>query len=100
MSKVYIAGPVTGCDGYEENFRRATRKLERIGLEIVNPVALGTVNGAPYKYYIDRGLRLLMDCDAIVMLPDWEFSLGARLERSYAETVGMTVLEIKKGLED
>ena len=37
------------------------------------------------------GLRGLLDCDEIVMLPGWERSRGARLEHLVAVELGMTV---------
>ena len=94
MSKrIYIAGPITGVDSYEESFNKAAADLEALGFEAVNPIAPGLVEGADYKYYIDRGLRMLMECDAIYMLPGWRKSKGATLESFYAMICGLEYYE-------
>ena len=94
MSKrIYIAGPITGVDGYEESFNKAAADLEALGFEAVNPIAPGLVEGADYKHYIDRGLRMLMECDAIYMLPGWRKSKGATLESFYAMICGLEYYE-------
>lgn len=38
-----------------------------------------------------RAVALLVQCDAIHMLPGWETSHGARLELSIAQQLGFTV---------
>ena len=91
--RVYIAGPITGVDGYEESFNKAAADLEALGFEAVNPIAPGPVEGADYKYYIDRGLRMLMECDAIYMLRGWRKSKGATLESFYAMICGLEYYE-------
>ena len=90
MKRVYIAGPITGHDAYEEKFNEAARILEKSGLTPVNPVK--APEGLTYKEYIDRGLDLLKTCDAICLLQGWGSSKGARLEAMYAVTVGMPLL--------
>jgi hypothetical protein len=91
MTKVYIAGPITGVKGYADRFKRAEQILEEAGHEPVSPVIPEKYEGRPYRSYIDRGLRLLMGCDAICMLPGWTRSRGAMLEKRYAETVKLPV---------
>lgn len=91
MKKIYIAGPITGAKGYADRFKRAEKILEEAGHEPVSPVIPGDKEGETYRYYIDRGFRLLMGCDAICMLPGWSGSRGAMLEKRYAETVKLPI---------
>lgn len=87
--KIYIAGPITSDpDHYKEHFDKAAKRIEAYGCEPVNP-ALNTANS--YKEYIDIGLKQLSECDRIFMLDGWETSEGTRLERHYAQTVGMEI---------
>ena len=90
-TKVYIAGPVTGRTDYEEKFAAAEQMLLDMGYDPYNPVKAGLVEGWEYRNYINRGLDMLMLADEIYMLPDWESSPGARLERMYAEICGLKV---------
>lgn len=89
---IYIAGPITGVDGYEETFNNAEKELEDLGFIVCNPIKPGLVDGADYKYYIDRGLKMLMECDGIYLLKGFNKSKGALLEWHYAFVNGLTIL--------
>ena len=88
--KIYIAGKITDNSNYIDQFKKAEDELRKQGYEVINPVK---EEGLEYKWYIDEGLKQLMQCEAIYMLNNWKRSNGACLERKYAETVGLRVIE-------
>lgn len=99
--KAYLAGKMTGIP--ENNFpafRDAAARLRAEGWEIVNPVELdeeegiastATLGDPEYKDALARDLRQLMDVEAIVLLPGWETSKGARTELSLARHYGLAI---------
>ena len=91
--KIYIAGPVTGVEGYEGTFAKAADDLRAKGYEPVNPVAPGLVEGWTYRDYINRGFQMLMECDGMLLLPGYMDSKGAALELHYALAVGMEIIK-------
>jgi hypothetical protein len=103
--KVYISGPISlgGTLEAEEiaanlkAFATAERLLRARGHEPVNPVeALDeenpSVDQALWVRYMKRDIPKLVTCDAIYMLPDWELSRGALLERHIADELRLRVL--------
>ena len=95
--RVYIAGPITGVQNYEDRFNRAEILLEQSGYQPVSPV--GEEDGYTYRDYINRGLSKLAWCDAICLLPGWTSSRGAKLEKWYAETVQLPILFVDSKYE-
>lgn len=91
MKKVYIAGPITKDKDYLRKFNEVEATLKAKGFEPVNPAMSEPIEGYSYRDYIVRGIKMLMECDAICMLPFWTYSKGARLEETFAETVGMEI---------
>ncbi|HDG9216723.1 TPA: DUF4406 domain-containing protein, partial [Pseudomonas aeruginosa] len=49
--------------------------------------------GAPWQTFMRDGIKRLMDCDILALLPGWERSRGANIERGLAITLGMHVVD-------
>lgn len=96
--KVYISGPITGIDNFQDNFTQAETLLRYRGYDTCNPVKENSKfpAGTVWRTYIGESLRLLCECEAICMLEGWERSEGAKLEYLVATHLGMKVMEVNK----
>lgn len=114
--KIYLSGPMTGLPQYNyPAFHAAARQLRSLGHTVVNPAelhphgrlrrlcyrvlrALRLVRGNPptptWAEYMRADIRALVGCDMIATLPGWEHSLGAELEVSIAEELGMKRMDV------
>lgn len=86
--KIYISGKITGEPNYKEKFEKAVHFLIKNSKTICgedkitpyNPASLNLPKNATWKDYMNYDLKILLDCDAIYMLENWQESKGARLE--------------------
>lgn len=78
----YLSGAITGHDkaATERKFAQAEREARRLGYAPVNPLNNGLPDSATYEQHMERDLEMLRECGAVLMLPDWEESPGARRE--------------------
>lgn len=92
--KVYISGPIAHYDLEERRaaFDHAARYLSIKGYEPVNPFENGVSQDAHWKEHMRADIALLLECDCIYMLQDWEMSKGAKLELDVASSCGIQVL--------
>jgi hypothetical protein len=85
----YLSGPMSGLpDLNRRAFEAATQALRGRGLDVRSPHEL------PNGEWIDclrRDIRLLTECDALVLLPGWPASKGATLELNIALQLQMDV---------
>ena len=91
--KVYISGQITGLPvaEYVEKFSKAEAELKAKGYEVVNPLRYELKPGSRWNEQMKVDIRLLLDCDAIYMLSNWERSTGAGLELYIAEGLGLII---------
>lgn len=94
--KVYISGPMTGIEQFNHPaFAAAGEVLRRAGHEVESPHLAPKLES--WEAYMRYDLALLLKCDAIALLPGWEYSIGASLERLVAVHLGLKVLHIRGG---
>lgn len=78
---VYIAGPITGVKNYWEAFEKAEEMVEGLGYTALTPSRLP--KGMSNAQYMRICFAMIDSADAVLFLPHWDLSEGARLEHDY-----------------
>lgn len=90
MTLLYLAGPMTGQPDHNyPAFNAAAARLRADGYTVANPAEAGKVDGWEWADYVKRGLRAMLHCDGVALLPGWHESRGARLEYDVAHALKM-----------
>lgn len=76
-------------------FEAAEKIVSAAGYEPVSPHRAPKLE--TWKDYMRYDIKLLMDCDAIAMLPGWVNSKGAKLEFEIAHALGLNIWGIHDG---
>lgn len=96
MKTVYISGPMSGYEDLNfPAFFKAEESLRNMGYQTINPAAIEQ----PVKSWeacMKKDIRELMEADAVVTLPGWEDSKGAKIEVNLAVTLGMEVYKYEE----
>jgi hypothetical protein len=109
LQKVYLSGPMTGIPEFNRPaFDEAAAYLRDRRFEVYVPgenetydeqeVVSLTTTRAKRHFYLSRDIDLIQEwADSVVVLPDWEFSEGAKLEVLVAQSIGVPVYEFVSG---
>ncbi|TCK39665.1 uncharacterized protein DUF4406 [Paraburkholderia sp. BL8N3] len=91
--KIYVSGPMTGLpDLNKPAFNAEAARLRAEGHEVVNPAEVDLGPDAEWLDYMKVDIALMCPCDMIFMLPGWEKSEGARMERRIAMDLKLRVV--------
>lgn len=79
MKKVYISGQISGLpwSEVERKFTAAENAVIKSGCEPVSPLKNGLPANSHYQAHMAIDLDLLSSCDAVMVLPCWDYSPGA-----------------------
>lgn len=96
--RVYISGPIAHYDIEErmQVFDMAAKLIRAAGYLPVNPFnnelhRSGRAD-ADWREHMKADIKMLLNCQYIYMLPDWELSKGCKLELDVASSCGIKVL--------
>lgn len=110
--KVYLAGKMSGLPSFgAEEFRKAAKILRERGIEVVSPLEMDEAAGiyvdglTGFEDLSDQGFDIrgtlandlrvvLLDVDAVVLLPGWRDSKGAIAEYATARAAGVSTWEL------
>ncbi len=89
----YIAGKIAGLPHHDVKvkFDRIASKLKNLGYQVIKPATISD-NNPTWEDVMRADIKRLLECDEIHMLPDWQESKGAQLERDIAMRLGMEVV--------
>ena len=89
----YVAGKVTGLSktDAQHKFDLISSELKGMGYQVVNPIAESD-DPQTWDEALRREIKKMLECDEVHMLPDWQESRGAQLERDIALRLGMEVV--------
>jgi hypothetical protein len=97
---VYVAGPFTGADrvAVEANIMRAALRGVEVAKLGACPIVPHSNTSLPeyehvqsYKFWIAATLEMMRRCDALLTVPGWELSSGARGEVNEMTNMGRPV---------
>lgn len=88
---IYIAGPMSGYPNYNyDAFFSVEDRLRRGGYTNINNPAkhFNGKQDLPWEQYLSAAIQSVMESEAIIVLPGWTHSPGARLEIAIATVMG------------
>lgn len=91
--KIYICGPISGDDIEERRaaFAAVESMLEAEGLVVVNPMKVAFPEGRTPKPRMRVRFELLIGCDYIYLMNDWDSNFVAVFEYIAADITGLEV---------
>ena len=104
---IYVAGPMRGYRMWNfPAFDEASALIRSLGYEVVSPAEMDrmlwfdetdpetTFSEKNWMMAMRRDYAAIVCCDALALLPGWERSKGARLERAFAEQIGIPIFRV------
>jgi len=94
---IYLSGKITGLDRNETVSKFANYESMFATHDVFNPLRYCVEKygwDKEHSFYLSVILPFVFWCDAIVMFPDWQDSVGAILEHETARSLGKKILYV------
>ena len=102
---LYVSGPMNGCPNFNvDKFDQVSKGLRERGYDVINPAELDhnqnikenkdwVVTETNWRGFLAEDLHHVMDVKAVVVLPGWKHSKGARLEILVGHILGKKIYD-------
>ena len=92
MTRIYLAGPMTGLPDFNyPAFNAEAARLRALGYQVENPAENTAPPCGKWEQYMRTAIRQMLTCSMVALLPGWDQSRGATLECSLALELGLQV---------
>ena len=100
MTRIYIAGPMTGLPEFNyPAFHDAAAHLRALGYDVVSPAEINAeLAHEGWLPCMRRDIAGLVRCDGIALLPGWNRSRGAQIEATLAISLGLHCASVETWL--
>lgn len=99
IDTLYVAGPMSGYpDANMPLFNEVSERLRDVGFKVVSPAEVH-LERCHYLDLIRADLKVMLDCHAVAVLPDWWNSPGARNEVNLAGFLKMPIRPWQEWIE-
>lgn len=94
--KVMISQPMKGLsvEQIKKNREEVVKKLERIGLEVVDTVIAETPPKSSHEalWFLAKSLEIMSQCDIVYFMRGWQENRGCMIEYSCAHNYGLVTM--------
>jgi hypothetical protein len=108
---LYLAGPFGAPEGDPDPLHTVNENITAASRIALEAARAGWMPVCPHKnsagfehteipaaFWYEGDIALMLRCDAVLMIPGWEQSRGACLERDEARRAGVLVLDYRNGI--
>jgi hypothetical protein len=94
--RVYICGAMTGMPEFNyPAFNAAAEELRSLGYLVENPAENPMPPCGSWAGYMRLSIAQVLRSDVVALLPCWEKSKGAKIERSIASDLGLEICSVE-----
>jgi hypothetical protein len=92
--KYYLSGAITKQPEFKKYFNGCENVLQHWGAsDIFNPASIDWPVDTSWETCMKYDIKILMDCDCLVLLPNWRKSKGAKVEINLCKKLGIRIVK-------